>query len=67
MYPGGPGAPGYGGIGGGGYDKPGDPWTGRVDKNGEANTGGGGACKNGNGGPGILIVRYKTSGGPTGS
>ena len=67
KYPGGPGAPGTGGIGGGGYDKPGDPWTGRVDKNGEANTGGGGACKNGNGGPGILIVRYKTSGGPTGS
>ena len=67
KYPGGPGAPGTGGIGGGGYDKPGDPWTGRVNKHGETNTGGGGAATNGNGGPGILIVRYKTAGGPTGS
>ena len=67
KYPAGPGAPGTGGIGGGGYDKPGDPWTGRVNKHGETNTGGGGAAANGNGGPGILIVRYKTAGGPTGS
>ena len=67
MYPAGPGAPGTGGIGGGGYDKPGNPWTGRINKHGEANTGGGGAAANGNGGPGILIVRYKTAGGPTGS
>ena len=67
MYPGGPGAPGTGGIGGGGYDKPGNPWEGNTSKHGMTNTGGGGAAANGNGGPGILIVRYKTTGGPTGS
>jgi len=69
KYPAGPGAPGTGGIGGGGNGSPGsDPnWSGRQPADGEANTGGGGGVKNGNGGPGILIVRYKTAGGPTGS
>ena len=61
------GAPPRGGIGGGGFDSPTNEWTGRKNKHGEANTGGGGAAANGNGGPGILIVRYKTNGGPTGS
>lgn len=69
IYPGGPNAPGTGGIGGGGNGTPGsDPnWSGRQDKNGQANTGGGGGVKSGNGGPGIMIIRYKTYGGPTGS
>ncbi len=65
QYPGGSGAPGTGGIGGGGLD--GTSWPGNTSKHGMANTGGGGAVLNGNGGPGILIVRYKTAGGPTGS
>ena len=65
QYPGGPGAPGTGGIGGGGFNAPGNPWTGRTNKNGEANTGGGGGPSSGNGGPGIMIIRYRTFGGPT--
>ena len=69
KYPGGPNLPGTGGIGGGGNGTPGsDPnWTGRQPADGEANTGGGGGVKSGNGGPGIMIIRYKTYGGPTGS
>jgi len=67
VYPGGPGAPGTGGIGGGGYDNPGSPWTGHKDSDAVVNTGGGGGTAYGKGGPGILIVRYKTTGGPTGS
>lgn len=67
TYPSGSVAPGTGGIGGGGYNNPGSPWTGHKNVHGESNTGGGGGVMNGNGGPGILIVRYKTAGGPTGS
>ena len=65
KYPGGPGAPGTGGIGGGGFNAPGNPWTGRTNKHGESNTGGGGGPSSGNGGPGIMIIRYRTLGGPT--
>lgn len=64
QYPGGSGAPGDGGKGGGG-GTPGQP--GQSTKNGQSNTGGGGAVINGNGGPGILFIRYKNTGGPTGS
>lgn len=60
QYPGGTGAPGTGGKGGGG-EAP------QPAKNGQSNTGGGGAVVDGNGGPGILFIRYKNSGGPTGS
>lgn len=57
QYPGGTGAPGTGGKGGGGNSP----------ANAQSNTGGGGGCALGNGGPGIVFIRYKTNGGPTGS
>jgi hypothetical protein len=60
QYPGGTGAPGTGGKGGGG----GAP---QPSKNGQPNTGGGGAVYQGNGGPGIVLIRYKNTGGSTGS
>lgn len=60
LFPGGAGAPGTGGKGGGG----GAP---QPSKNGQPNTGGGGAVLTGNGGPGIVFIRYKFNGGPTGS
>ena len=60
QFPGGAGAPGTGGKGGGG-EAP------QPAKNGQPNTGGGGGVVNGNGGPGILFIRYKNIGGPTGS
>jgi hypothetical protein len=57
QYPGGTGAPGTGGKGGGGNSP----------ANAQSNTGGGGGVLYGNGGPGIVFIRYKTYGGPTGS
>ena len=60
IFPGGAGAPGDGGKGGGGRAS-------QPLKNGQSNTGGGGAVINGNGGPGIVFIRYKNLGGPTGS
>lgn len=60
LFPGGYGAPGTGGKGGGGGAS-------APAVNGQSNTGGGGSVVDGNGGPGILFIRYKNSGGPTGS
>jgi hypothetical protein len=57
VYPSGS-APGTGGKGGGGSSSP---------VNAQSNTGGGGGSPTGNGGPGIVFIRYKTVGGPTGS
>ena len=41
-------------------------WSGRTSRHGQL-TGGGGGISAGNGGPGIVIIRYKEFGGPTGS